>query len=733
MDPAQNTAPATVAAPPSRWARAVHHDREALRELGDSYWYCAYAWLRRAKFDSAHAANAAVEALAGGVADSLPEGSTECRYSRLREWLPARLREATAQGLPLGEEAAIEIDAAWAEDRFAQEPAGEPDVIFHRRWALTVLEFTMETVREEYALAGQEALFAEMAPFVGFEGGDDEHYQTAAGRLGLTIGAARKAAFDFRSRHREVLRAFVGDTVLYPAEIDSEITALLCACDAPGASPSVAPLPEAIRRLKPEQLLARAMHSVRMTSGGTGLWTPPTNEEVAHLFPQYEMLGMIGRGGMGAVYKARQVSLDRFVAVKLLPLEVSVDHQFSDRFVREAQTMARLNHPNIIAVHDFGKTSEGHLYFVMEYVGGENLHEIIHGGRSAPGPASGAPPGETVLEKSPDPAVDGLPEAAADLPKPAAPPRGNLAPERALEIISGMCDALQYAHGKGVIHRDIKPANVMVDAEGHVKVADFGLAWRVDLDPDARGRTTVGTILGTPDYMAPEQMRGVHVDQRADIFSVGIVLYEMLCKEVPRGIFAPPSRRLGVDARIDDVLTKAMQQEPEQRYQDSLAMKADVDRIRISPAPPSAGRRPPGAGKGIGHRDATSPEKVGPRRGLPSAGEIGNYSFLPVAAAGSHPAKDAPSGSVALPPSAGFAVEEDQKADPSKPGERDGRAGPSAPRSRVVFWLGFAVVVLIAFVVCWGWFHPLSALDFSKRLSLPKSRNEAPAAPGGSQ
>src|SRR4030095_11518627 len=165
------------------------------------------------------------------------------------------------------------------------------------------------------------------------------------------------------------------------------------------------------------------MQSVRMT-GGTGAWQPPTVEEAARLFPEYQLLSLLRRGGTGAVYKARQIELDRFVAIKLLPLEVSVDRDFADRFRREARAMARLSHPNIIAVHDFGTTSEGHLFFAMEFVEGANLHQMIHG------------PG--------------------------------ISPAQALEIIGSVCDALAYAHSEGVVHRDIKPANVMVSLKGHV-------------------------------------------------------------------------------------------------------------------------------------------------------------------------------------------------------------------------------------------------------------------------
>jgi hypothetical protein len=237
------------------------------------------------------------------------------------------------------------------------------------------------------------------------------------------------------------------------------------------------------------------------------------------------------------------------VAIKLLPLEVSVDKDFAERFRREARAMAKLNQPNIIVVHEFGATSEGHLFFAMEFVEGANLHQMIHG------------PG--------------------------------LSPAQALEIISSVCDALAYAHGKGVVHRDIKPANVMVSIERQVKVADFGLARLTEPDvAQPRDHTLTGTVMGTPDYMAPEQKRGMNVDHRADIYSLGVMLYEMLCREVPQGIFDPPSARVaGVDARIDQVVVKAMQQQPDRRYQSTQEMKADVSAASTPLAGPSAPRR----------------------------------------------------------------------------------------------------------------------------------------------
>ena len=286
------------------------------------------------------------------------------------------------------------------------------------------------------------------------------------------------------------------------------------------------------------ELLARALGDPGNTGSAHG-WTPPTPEELSALLPQYRIEALIGHGGMGAVYKGVQAALKRPVAIKLLPLEISADPAFARRFEHEAQTLARLSHPNIVSVYDFGTTAEGHLYFVMEFVEGTDLHKMIHG------------PG--------------------------------LLPAQTLGIIIAVCEALQYAHGKGVVHRDIKPANVMVNTEGTVKVADFGLARLSTPDTDSGGLTMTGTVMGTPAYMAPEQTRGMNVDHRADIYSLGVMLYEMLCGEIPRGVFDPPSHKVQVDVRLDEVVLKAMHSAPERRYQNTVEMKTDVDRIRTTP------------------------------------------------------------------------------------------------------------------------------------------------------
>jgi len=331
------------------------------------------------------------------------------------------------------------------------------------------------------------------------------------------------------------------------------------------------PLPSVLGGLNPDELFARGMQSVRMTGGGSMQnWEPPTVAEAARLFPNYKVVDVLGRGGMGVVYKAVQTALDRVVAIKVLPLEISIDRDFADRFVREARTMAKLNHPNIVSVFDFGTTTEGHLYFVMEFVEGTTLHHLIK--------------------------------------------TTGLKPAQCLELIVNVCEALQYAHGEGVVHRDIKPANVLVDMKGRVKVADFGLARMDSPSAEQWGQTMTGMVLGTPDYMAPEQKSGSRVDHRADIYSLGVMLYEMLCGQVPQGVFAPPSQRVTVDDRIDQVVIRAMQQEPNRRYANTGEMKSEVENIRLTPLP-----RPVAPAASGGSPAPSGPAPIDPQTSSPGA------------------------------------------------------------------------------------------------------------------
>lgn len=262
----------------------------------------------------------------------------------------------------------------------------------------------------------------------------------------------------------------------------------------------------------------------------------------------YVVTGVLGRGGMGAVYQGVQTSLERPVAIKLLPPELGYDPEFEARFRREAKSMARLNHPNIVQIYDFGTTGSGHHYIVMEFVDGTDLHRLIRS--------------------------------------------GGLTPEGALNAVSQICDALEYAHGEGFVHRDIKPANIFINNKGILKVGDFGLAKLVEgADESALsateklGLTMTGVAMGTPHYIAPEQLAADGtVDRRADIYSLGVMFYEMLTGEIPRGAVKPPSQKVkALDVRLDDVVFRAMEVDPAERYQSATDLRTDVDGIRLTP------------------------------------------------------------------------------------------------------------------------------------------------------
>jgi len=274
-------------------------------------------------------------------------------------------------------------------------------------------------------------------------------------------------------------------------------------------------------------------------------FSPPSPAELADKFPQLEIVQLLGKGGMGAVYKARQKHLDRLVALKILPPRVGRDPAFAERFTREARSLARLNHPHIVTVHDFGRTADGLCYFLMEYVDGTDLRQVI---------AS-----------------------------------RTLTPHEALSIVPQICEALQFAHERGIVHRDIKPENILLDKNGKVKIADFGLARLLDPTAEAYTLTAVDQRMGTPLYMAPEQVEHPHsVDHRADIYSLGVVFYEMLTGELPLGRFAPPSQKVHVDVRLDHVVLRTFEKEPELRYQHVSEVKTEVETISSSSAPQPA-------------------------------------------------------------------------------------------------------------------------------------------------
>ncbi len=296
--------------------------------------------------------------------------------------------------------------------------------------------------------------------------------------------------------------------------------------------------PDVSEGLCPACLLQRGIATEGGAPPGTPPFTPPTIPDLAKLFPQLEILELIGKGGMGAVYKARQPALDRYVALKILAPRSGGDLDFAERFTREARALAKLSHPNIVAVYDFGQAG-GLSYFIMEHVDGPNLRQVEQAGR--------------------------------------------LSPREALEIIPQICGALQFAHDEGIVHRDIKPENVLLDKKGRVKIADFGLAKILGQEPKDFRLTGARDVVGTPHYMAPEQIeKPSEVDHRADIYSLGVVFYEMLTGELPLGKFQPPSSCAGgmqIDVRLDEVVLHSLEKEPARRYQHVSEVKTRVETI----------------------------------------------------------------------------------------------------------------------------------------------------------
>jgi serine/threonine protein kinase len=353
------------------------------------------------------------------------------------------------------------------------------------------------------------------------------------------------------------------------------------------------PIPSgALAGLCPACLLMQGAAEDSITEGGGKPFVPPIVAELAPLFPQLEILELIGKGGMGAVYRARQKQLDRIVALKILPPGIGEDPAFAERFAREAKALAKLNHPGIVTLYEFGQvqlprssgresapsgasggqpnqsrltsaaTEQGGLFFfLMEFVDGVNLRQLLHAGR--------------------------------------------ISAREALAIVPQICDALQFAHDQGIVHRDIKPENILLDRRGRVKVADFGLAKIVEggagspqpaagspTEAGAHGvtrptseLTDAGKIMGTPQYMSPEQRENpAEVDHRADIYALGVVFYQMLTGELPGKPLQPPSKKVQIDVRLDEVVLRALEKKPELRYQQASVLKTQVETIATTPS-----------------------------------------------------------------------------------------------------------------------------------------------------
>ena len=356
------------------------------------------------------------------------------------------------------------------------------------------------------------------------------------------------------------------------------------------------PLPAgALAGLCPACLLKMGAAADTVTEAKQPPFNPPGLAELAPLFPQLEILELIGKGGMGAVYKARQKQLDRIVALKILPPGIGDDPAFAERFAREAKALAKLNHPGIVTLFEFGNVGQASrlsqtsgnnapqggdsekmetgatpvllFYFLMEFVDGVNLRQLLHAGR--------------------------------------------ISPREALAIVPQICDALQFAHDQGIVHRDIKPENILLDRRGRVKVADFGLAkimadvgqasrlsptseksapqggqekMETGATPVLHELTDAGKVMGTPQYMAPEQIKSPgDVDHRADIYALGVVFYQMLTGELPGQKITPPSSKVQIDVRLDEIVLRALEKNPGLRYQRVGEVKTCVDTIVATP------------------------------------------------------------------------------------------------------------------------------------------------------
>ncbi len=258
------------------------------------------------------------------------------------------------------------------------------------------------------------------------------------------------------------------------------------------------------------------------------------------MLTRYDVELLLGRGGMGAVYKGSQKALDRTVAIKILPAEMNdLDPNYASRFRNEAKAMAKLSHPGIVGVHDFGVADCGLLYFVMEFVEGVDVARMIR-------------------------------------------EQGKLHGDHVKNVTMQVCDALEYAHSVGIVHRDIKPANIMVCYDGRVKVADFGLA-KIAHGGDT-SMTQGNSVLGTLHYMAPETLTlGTVLDHRSDIYSVGVMLYQMLTGKLPQGMFEMPSTRVpGLDPKFDAIISQALREDRNQRYQSIGEVRDALDEIENS-------------------------------------------------------------------------------------------------------------------------------------------------------
>ncbi|MCP5542413.1 MAG: protein kinase [Akkermansiaceae bacterium] len=263
-----------------------------------------------------------------------------------------------------------------------------------------------------------------------------------------------------------------------------------------------------------------------------GGWSLPDEDELKRILPNYQILALLGRGGMGVVYKAYDTVLRNTVAVKLLPQALASDHALMARFKKEARILSQLDHPGIVKVRSFVETGDGQAYFVMDFVEGRTVHELVR-------------------EK-------------------------RLKVRDALKLVTQVCKALQYLHDQGVVHRDIKPTNILVDEAGNARLVDFGIAGQVSAETLVLTRT--GQTPGTPFYIAPELYDGVPPTPRSDVYSLGVTFYEMLTGERPHIRSPAPSSVSGVYKGVDRVVFRALNRKPDRRYPSADSLRRDLQR-----------------------------------------------------------------------------------------------------------------------------------------------------------
>lgn len=280
-------------------------------------------------------------------------------------------------------------------------------------------------------------------------------------------------------------------------------------------------------------------------------FNPPTVEELNAQIRDYELSAMFSSDLTGALYRGRQPKLERDICLKLLPtIEGPEGERYAEAFKHEANTMATLNHPNIIKVHDFGQTEGGAHYFVMEYVEGSILSRIIR--------------------------------------------QGQLTMDHVFGWTPPVCEALQHAHLQGVVHCDIRPTNILISNDGNVKVANFGLSRVQGQRPEFSESMSTGITATTLDYSAPEfRDPDAGIDYRCDIYSLGVVLYEMLTGQLPREGYRPVSEVAGIDPRFDRIIDGALDTNRDTRFQTALEISARLNQIRVE-APPAPAPAPSG-------------------------------------------------------------------------------------------------------------------------------------------